>query len=106
MDPRALERLDRATLPDRIRAARHRAGLSLQRLATDAGISMATLENLEHRRHAPKMSTIQVLALALQRAGVDIFSVDPALGKIEPRRKARADRRALVGAAVAGVAAA
>src|SRR5215216_1074104 len=50
----------------RVRAARQRQGLTLDGLATAAGISLATLSNLERGEHSPSLTAATNVARALR----------------------------------------
>src|SRR5918997_3623074 len=50
----------------RVRAARQRQGLTLEALATAAGISRATLSNLERGEHSPSLTAATNVAGALR----------------------------------------
>jgi transcriptional regulator with XRE-family HTH domain len=69
------ETLPTADLPDpsvavrfgaRVRAARQRQGLTLEALAAAAGISRATLSNLERGEHSPSLTAATNVARALR----------------------------------------
>lgn len=49
-----------------LRAARAKAGLTQERLASESGVSLATIRNLEQgHRGDPRLSTLTALARAL-----------------------------------------
>ena len=68
--------LEQKELAARLRAARKRARLSMQKLSSNAGLSFVTIDNIEHLRCVPRRETVIALVAALARAGVDVLAGD------------------------------
>ncbi len=60
---------------EQIRAARAMIGLGQKELAQKAGISIATLNNIERQAHRdPKLSTLRAIQSALEAEGIEFFT--------------------------------
>jgi transcriptional regulator with XRE-family HTH domain len=71
--------------PAQIRAARSLIGIKQSDLARGAGISLATLNNIERGVGDPRASTLEAIERALTGAGIE-FSSDPVSETVRLRR--------------------
>jgi transcriptional regulator with XRE-family HTH domain len=71
--------------PAQIRAARSLIGIKQSDLARGAGISLATLNNIERGVGDPRASTLEAIERALTGAGIE-FSSDPVSESVRLRR--------------------
>jgi transcriptional regulator with XRE-family HTH domain len=71
--------------PAQIRAARSLIGIKQSDLARGAGISLATLNNIERGVGDPRASTLEAIERALTGAGIEFFS-DPVSESVRLRR--------------------
>jgi transcriptional regulator with XRE-family HTH domain len=71
--------------PAQIRAARSLIGIKQSDLARGAGISLATLNNIERGVGDPRASTVEAIERALTGAGIE-FSSDPVSETVRLRR--------------------
>jgi transcriptional regulator with XRE-family HTH domain len=71
--------------PAQIRAARSLIGIKQSDLARGAGISLATLNNIERGVGDPRASTLEAIERALTGAGIE-FSGDPVSESVRLRR--------------------
>lgn len=55
----------RRRVGDRLREARHRAGLTQQALAERAGLDKQAVSKIENAHHSPRLDTLWHIALAL-----------------------------------------
>jgi transcriptional regulator with XRE-family HTH domain len=74
--------------PAQIRAARALLNVKQSELAKAAGISLATLNNIERGVGDPRASTLDAIGRALEQAGVETES-DPATDTVRLRRLSR-----------------
>jgi transcriptional regulator with XRE-family HTH domain len=57
---------------NQIKAARALLGITQLELAKKAGVSLATLNNIEHSEHTdPRISTITKIRTALEKSGIE-----------------------------------
>ena len=73
LSPRPLSEDELARFPSFVRAGRALLGVTQQRLAQAAGLSLATLNNLEREVHTPRGATLEAIAEVLALHGV-VFS--------------------------------
>lgn len=66
--------------PAQCRAARALLGLGQQELAGMARVSVVTVSGFEAAKTKPQRATVEVLRLALERAGVAFIEGDEAAG--------------------------
>jgi transcriptional regulator with XRE-family HTH domain len=71
--------------PSQIRAARSLIGIKQSDLARGAGISLATLNNIERGVGDPRTSTLEAIERALSGAGIE-FASDPVSESVKLRR--------------------
>jgi transcriptional regulator with XRE-family HTH domain len=71
--------------PSQIRAARSLIGIKQSDLARGAGISLATLNNIERGVGDPRTSTLEAIERALAGAGIE-FAGDPVSESVKLRR--------------------
>lgn len=71
--------------PSQIRAARSLIGIKQSDLARGAGISLATLNNIERGVGDPRTSTLEAIERALAGAGIE-FASDPVSESVKLRR--------------------
>lgn len=64
------------TIGDRIRAFRVQKGLTQERLAHNAGVSVSTLNRQERNVHTPSMSSIRKIASGLGVTMAEVIGVD------------------------------
>lgn len=65
---------DMSHLPARIRALRKSNGLTIERLAQVAGLSVATVNRLEAGKHEPTVSTLDAIAPALGTTTAELLA--------------------------------
>lgn len=63
------------TIGQKLRAARERKHLTQETLAGMTGIARANIARLEAGRHAPRLETINCMALALGLAAIDLLKL-------------------------------
>ncbi len=76
----------------RIRALRLASGLTLRRVAADAGVTESFLSQVERGVAAPSIATVQRIARALGRSIAELFAADERAGIVVRAR----DRRRVV----------
>lgn len=77
---------------DQIKAARAMLGITQAELAEKAGVSLATLNNIERETHAdPSISTIHKIQNALGKLGI-VFTASGESFGIRLKRKSTKDR--------------
>lgn len=59
-----------------IKAARAFLGLTQSELAEQAGVSLATVNNIERGATAPHRASLQAIQLALEAAGIEFIDDD------------------------------
>lgn len=74
MDTLIAHRLPRSRLGDRIRSLRIARGLTLDELAKEAGVSRATIVNVQSGKHSPAVETLGQIAIALGVSVADLVT--------------------------------
>jgi transcriptional regulator with XRE-family HTH domain len=93
--PPAAENLDtpiEVDLGARIRALRLASGLTLRRVAADAGVTESFLSQVERGVASPSIATVQRIARALGQSIAELFAADERAGSVVRAR----DRRRVV----------